>query len=108
VPYQGTHNNAAERSLRGGEVARKNYLFAGSDAGMLAGVELSSVLTARRLLISGTATTAKKAPLPDPLYVYCTKIFFDLAFSDAHVVHSIPKIRRDGLRKHERISPHMF
>jgi hypothetical protein len=40
-----------------------------------AGVELSRVLTARKLLILGTATTAKKAPLPDPLYVYCTKIF---------------------------------
>jgi hypothetical protein len=39
-----------------------------------AGVELSSVLTARKLLILGTATTAEKAPLPDPLYVYCTKI----------------------------------
>jgi hypothetical protein len=39
-----------------------------------AGVELSSMLTARKLLILGTATTAKKAPLPDPLYVYCTKI----------------------------------
>jgi len=26
-------------------------------------------------LILGTATTAKTAPLPDPLYVYCTKTF---------------------------------
>jgi hypothetical protein len=32
----------------------------------------------RILLILGTATTAKKAPLPDPLYVYCTKCFFAL------------------------------
>ena len=38
-----------------------------------AGVELFSVLITRKLLIPGTATTAKKAPLPDPLYVYCTK-----------------------------------
>jgi hypothetical protein len=38
-----------------------------------AGVELFSVLIIRNLLILGTATTAKKAPLPDPLYVYCTK-----------------------------------
>jgi hypothetical protein len=38
-----------------------------------AGVELSSMLTARKLLILGTATTAKKAPLLDPLYVHCTK-----------------------------------
>jgi hypothetical protein len=41
-----------------------------------AGVELSTVLTTRKLLILGTATTAKKAPWPDPLYVYCTKILF--------------------------------
>ena len=41
-----------------------------------AGVELFSVLTTRKLLILGTATTAKKALLPDPLYVYCTKIRF--------------------------------
>ncbi len=38
------------------------------------GVELSSVLTARKLLILGTATTAKKTPLPNPLYVYCMKM----------------------------------
>lgn len=30
---QGTHNNAAERSLRAIALGRKNYLFAGSDAG---------------------------------------------------------------------------
>jgi len=40
-----------------------------------AGVELFSVLRTRKLLIPGTATTAKKAPLPDPLYVYCAKNF---------------------------------
>jgi hypothetical protein len=40
------------------------------------GVELSNVLTPRKLLILGTVTTAKKAPLPDPLYVYCTKMLF--------------------------------
>jgi hypothetical protein len=38
------------------------------------GVELFSVLTTRKLFILGTATTAKKAPLLDPLYVYCTKM----------------------------------
>ena len=37
------------------------------------GVELIVVLTARKLLIPRSATRAKKAPLPDPLYVYCTK-----------------------------------
>jgi len=41
-----------------------------------AGVELITMLTASKLLIPGTATTAKKAPLPDPLYVYCTKMLF--------------------------------
>ena len=46
-----------------------------------AGVELSRVLTARKLLIPGTATTAKKAPLPNPLYVYCTKMLFALESS---------------------------
>jgi hypothetical protein len=39
-----------------------------------AGAELSSMLTARKLLILETATTAKKARLPNPLYVYCTKM----------------------------------
>lgn len=33
VPLQGTHNNAAERALRAVALGRKNYLFAGSDAG---------------------------------------------------------------------------
>ena len=42
------------------------------------GVELSGVLTARNLLIPGAATKAKKAPMPDPLYVYCTKTLFAL------------------------------
>ena len=43
-----------------------------------AGVELFRVLITRNLLILGTATTAKKASLPDPLYVYCTKMLFAL------------------------------
>jgi hypothetical protein len=38
------------------------------------GVELITMLRTRKLLILGTATRAKKAPLPDPLYVYCTKM----------------------------------
>ena len=33
-------------------------------------VELSSVLTARNLLILGRGTRAKKATMPNPLYVY--------------------------------------
>jgi hypothetical protein len=43
-----------------------------------AGAELFWVLTTRNLLIPGTATTARRARLPDPLYVYCTKILFAL------------------------------
>ena len=42
------------------------------------GVELFGVLITRKLLILGIAKTAQKAPLPDPLYVYCTKILFAL------------------------------
>jgi len=38
------------------------------------GVELFTVLITRKLLIPGTATTAKKAPLPNPLHVYCKKM----------------------------------
>jgi transposase len=33
APYQGTHNSAAERSLRAVVMGRKNYLFMGSDSG---------------------------------------------------------------------------
>jgi len=47
------------------------------------GVQLFSLLTARKLLIPGTATTAKKAPLPDPLYVNCTKSVRTLIESNA-------------------------
>jgi len=36
-------------------------------------VELSRVLRTRKLIL-GTAATAKKTPLPDPLYVYCRKM----------------------------------
>ena len=64
-----------------------------------AGVELFTTLTARKLLISRTATTAKKAPLPDPLYVYCTKMLSLLSPADPHSDHSIPWIRRAGSKK---------
>lgn len=33
MPLQGTHNNAAERALRGPVLSRKNFLFAGADSG---------------------------------------------------------------------------
>jgi hypothetical protein len=62
------------------------------------GVELSSVLTARKLLILGTATTAKKASLPDPLYVYCTKMLFVLKsnrhYAAATVSHRFSEMDR--------------
>jgi hypothetical protein len=53
-------------------------------------VELFGVLITRKLLILGIATTAKKAPLPDPLYVYCTKMFSLWSPADPHSEHSIP------------------
>ena len=43
-----------------------------------AGVELFSVLTARKVLVLRMARGAKKAPLPIPLYVYCTKMLSGL------------------------------
>jgi hypothetical protein len=55
-----------------------------------AGVELFRVLITRKLLILGTARTARKAPLPNPLYVYCTKMLFALSSTDTHSDHSIP------------------
>jgi hypothetical protein len=50
------------------------------------GVELFSVLTARKLLILRIARRAKKAPLPVPLYVYCTKNPFA-----SRLVKSLPR-----------------
>jgi hypothetical protein len=57
-----------------------------------AGVELITMLTTRKLLILGSATRAKKAPLPDPLYVYCTKMLSRCGRSDvvtARVSHNL-------------------
>jgi hypothetical protein len=54
------------------------------------GVELFRVLIASKLLILGTARTARKAPLPNPLYVYCTKMLFALSSTDTRSDHSIP------------------
>jgi hypothetical protein len=53
------------------------------------GVELITVLIARKLLIPGTATPAKKAPLPDPLYVYCTKMLFALESNRHHIAATV-------------------
>jgi len=54
-----------------------------------AGVELFGVLITRKLLILGIATTAKKAPLPDPLYVYCTKMLFALGSNRHHMAATV-------------------
>src|SRR5882672_4667750 len=59
------------------------------------GVELFRVLITRNLLIPRSATTAKKAPLPDPLYVYCTERPFVLK-SNRHTRR--PKYRIDSER----------
>jgi hypothetical protein len=56
-----------------------------------AGVGLFGVLTARKLLILGSAIRAKKAPLPDPLYVYCTKTLFP-AESNRHPIAATDRI----------------
>ena len=53
------------------------------------GVELITTLRTRKLLILGTATTAKKAPLPDPLYVYCTKMLFALESNRYHMAATV-------------------
>ena len=57
-----------------------------------AGVELSGVLITRKLLIPGMATTAKKAPLPDPLYVHCAKLFCTGIPQTSHSGHRYPLI----------------
>jgi transposase len=49
MPSQGTHNNASERALRAVALGRKNYLFAGSDAGgKTAAVLYTMTQTSRR------------------------------------------------------------
>jgi hypothetical protein len=53
------------------------------------GVELFSLLITRKLLIPGTATTAKKAPLPDPLYVYCTNMLSAFEFHRHHTATTV-------------------
>jgi hypothetical protein len=55
-----------------------------------AGVVLITMLRARKLLIPGSARGAKKAPLPIPLYVYCTKIFSLSHSAKPHQERSIP------------------
>ena len=52
------------------------------------GVELITALTARKLLILGNSTRARKAPLPNPLYVYCTKMLLALE-SDGRIATTV-------------------
>ena len=54
-----------------------------------AGVELFGVLITRNLLILGIATKAKKAPVPDPLYVYCTKMLFAFESDGRHIATTV-------------------
>ena len=67
-----------------------------------AGVELFSVLITRKLLIPGTATTAKKAPMPDPLYVYCTKMLCGL---ESHRHHIETTVSHTFAGKHRERTP---
>ena len=46
---QGTHNNAAERAIRALVLGRRNYLFAGSDAGGETAARLYSLIGTCRL-----------------------------------------------------------
>jgi hypothetical protein len=43
----------------------------------------------RKLLILGAATKAKNAPLPDPWYVYCTKMSFALESNRHHMAATV-------------------
>jgi hypothetical protein len=47
--FQGTHNNAAERSLRAVALGRKNYLFAGSDRGGESAAAIYSLIGTAKL-----------------------------------------------------------
>ena len=63
------------------------------------GVELITMLTARKLLIPGSAPTAKKVQLPNPLYVYCTKMLFALDVklpTNASAVSDAPHCKKAG------------
>jgi hypothetical protein len=42
TPYQGTHNNAAERAIKPFAIGRKNWIFFGSDRGGRAPATLAS------------------------------------------------------------------
>jgi hypothetical protein len=65
------------------------------------GVELFNALTTSKSLIPGIATSAKKASLPDPLYVYCTKILFVL---ESHGHHKSAKVSHRFARMDQKKS----
>ena len=50
APLQGTHNNSAERALRAVALGRKNYLFAGSDAGGERAAAIYSLVGSAKLI----------------------------------------------------------
>jgi hypothetical protein len=72
--------NVLDHIYRGNSAVRHYRGPSGNVA--TAGVGPLRVLTALELLILGTATMAKNAPLPDPLYVHCTKMLFALESRD--------------------------
>jgi hypothetical protein len=86
-----------------GKLCRRGTIFPMVRVVEAAGVELFRALRIRKLLILGTATTAKKAPLPDPLYVYCTKNTLALSLQTPHSAHSIHRFA--GLNWEKTLSP---
>ena len=48
VPWQGTHNNQCERSLRGIAIGRRNWLFVGSPAGGKAAAAMFSLISSAK------------------------------------------------------------
>jgi hypothetical protein len=49
APYQGTHSNTVERSIRGLALTRKNALFAGHDRGAAGWAMIASLLETCKL-----------------------------------------------------------
>jgi transposase len=79
-------NNAAERSLRGVVVGRKNWLFYGSDNGGRTGAILSSLIA-----------SAKRFQI-DP-FAYLREVFDSIA---AHPKHRLDELLADKWAAHER------
>jgi hypothetical protein len=95
-PFAHHRRRTAEHPPFGDAVVRKpcarcNLLTINHILVEVAGVERSRVLRTRKLLILGTATRAKKAPLPDPLYGYCTKTLFALVLHWLNLKHALKR-----------------